>query len=202
MSPFTLNWSTQCLQETTQYLYIVFSHILFSRREQQLIVLLFSLSGLFSWKVFILGFMHHSSRCRLCLNPSRALSWKHSTNHHLHPINSFFQVTINKSNQDVQRRRETPHDISLNEHSQSEFYFCNLKRMNETWSIESQVVHKHLLTRWESEKWVEVKCGTDVELDLTIDQGEMIMSICTLMDFKWLAGIMTKWKQSSAASFP
>lgn len=53
---------------------------------------------------------------------------------------------------------------------------------------------------WESEDWLEVKCGADVELDLTIDQGEVVMSIYTLMDCKWLAGIMTKWKQS--ASYP
>lgn len=38
----------------------------------------------------------------------------------------------------------------------------------------------------------------DVELDLTIDQGEMVMSIYTLMDCKWLAGIMTKWKKSAS----
>lgn len=63
-----------------------------------------------------------------------------------------------------------------------------------------KVVHECCLILWESEDWLEVKCSADVELDLTIDQEEVVMPVHTLMDCKWLAGIMTKWKQT--ASYP
>lgn len=98
---------------------------------------------------------------------------------------------------------ETPPDISLKDHSLSESCFAlhfkmPSRHMLYTESSCSQVL-SYTEQFWTTHTWeltggqVRRRCGIRPNYWL----WEMVMPVYTLMDCKWLAGIMTKWKQSA-----
>lgn len=101
----------------------------------------------------------HSSQCKmpaLSQSVTCVLCQKHCADHHLHPINTFPQVTINTFNQDAQYQRESEHDISLKERSYLEFHFSLNVHVKHDVSVSSQTPEPE---KWRLTKGQVRSCG-------------------------------------------